>query len=152
MLLPNSSIHFIISDSGYLVVKLHFGHVYFHLIGIDSTHGWTATTRYGVHLPKKICKCWFAKTLVIHLEWFIWNKKYKYLKKELASLSGHLEVSALLDVRHVCFILVQYQGKLMMQPWVNGKNSNFGPNLGLQKFFFRYFRVGVFFNCNFTLP
>ena len=100
MVLSNNSIHFIISDSGYLVVKLHFGHVYFCIIGIDSTHGWTATTRYGVHLPMKICKCWFAKTLVIHLEWFIWTKKYKYLKKKQASLSGHLEVSALLDVRH----------------------------------------------------
>ena len=25
--------------------------------------------------------------------------------------------------------LVQYEGKLMMQPWENDKNSNFGPNL-----------------------
>ena len=24
---------------------------------------------------------------------------------------------------------VQYQGKLMMQPWENDKNPNFGPNL-----------------------
>ena len=30
---------------------------------------------------------------------------------------------------------VQYQGKLMMQLWENGKNPNFGPNLRTQKIF-----------------
>ena len=32
--------------------------------------------------------------------------------------------------------LVQYQGNIMMQPWENGKNSNFGPNLVPPKIFF----------------
>ena len=31
--------------------------------------------------------------------------------------------------------LVQYQGKLMMQTWENGKNPNFGPNLDPQIFY-----------------
>ena len=30
---------------------------------------------------------------------------------------------------------MQYQENLMMQPWENGKNPNFGPNLGTAKFF-----------------
>ena len=29
--------------------------------------------------------------------------------------------------------LVQYQGKLIMGPWENGKNLDFGPNLESQK-------------------
>ena len=32
--------------------------------------------------------------------------------------------------------LVQYQGKLIIQPLENGKNPNFGPNVGPQNFFF----------------
>ena len=48
------------------------------------------------------------------------------------------EILALLDVRQSqatvpSYNLVQYQGKLMMQPWENGKNPNFGPNLPKKK-------------------
>ena len=32
---------------------------------------------------------------------------------------------------------VQYQGKLMMQFWENGKNFNYKPNFGPPNFFFR---------------
>ena len=31
--------------------------------------------------------------------------------------------------------LVQHQGKVIMQPWENGKNPNFGATLGPPKFF-----------------
>ena len=43
--------------------------------------------------------------------------------------------------------LVQYQGKLMIQPWENGKNLNFGPNLG-HNFFFNglYLLVNIVMN------
>ena len=42
------------------------------------------------------------------------------------------EVSALLDMLDTIpsCNLVQYQGKLMLQPWENFKNPNFGPSLG----------------------
>ena len=40
----------------------------------------------------------------------------------------------MLDIVPSCN-LVQYQGKLMMQPWENGKNPDFRPNLRLQNFF-----------------
>ena len=30
--------------------------------------------------------------------------------------------------------LLQYQGKLMMQPWKNDKNTNFGPNFFFMDF------------------
>ena len=34
---------------------------------------------------------------------------------------------------------VQYQEKVMMQTWENGKNPNFGPNFGIQKFFRQFY-------------
>ena len=42
----------------------------------------------------------------------------------------------MLDIVPICN-LVQHQEKLMMEPRKNGKNSNFGPNLGPSKFFSR---------------
>ena len=35
--------------------------------------------------------------------------------------------------------LAQCQGKLMMQPWENDKNTNFGPNFGLQNFLYGFY-------------
>ena len=56
------------------------------------------------------------------------------IKDHLSPNLGHLfyfEVSALLDADiPPSWNLVHYQGKLMMQPWENGKNPNFRPNLG----------------------
>ena len=50
-----------------------------------------------------------------------------------------------LDVRHCpklqssASCKLQYQGKLIMQPWENDKNPNFGPNFGAPNFFKGFF-------------
>ena len=44
--------------------------------------------------------------------------------------------------------LVQYQANIMMQPWENGKNPNFGPSLGPPKFFPRVLPLLVVRQCS----
>ena len=44
--------------------------------------------------------------------------------------------------------LVQYQRKLMMQPWEYGKNPNSGPNLGHPRFFSLFFSWVVIRQCS----
>ena len=44
--------------------------------------------------------------------------------------------------------LVQYQGKLKIQPWKNGKNPNLRPNLGPQKFFSWVLPLLVVIQCS----
>ena len=45
--------------------------------------------------------------------------------------------------------LVQYQGKLMTQPWKDGKNCNFEPNLGPKNFSHGFYLYQQF-NAGFT--
>ena len=78
--LTNNSSHFIISDSGFLILKLHFGLVY-----ILLDWNWLQTglnSHYYNFLGLKICRCWSANSLAIYLDWSIWTKSYKCLKNE----------------------------------------------------------------------
>ena len=75
----------------------------------------------------------------------VWKgtQKNKDRKDYFGPNLGHkffCEGSILLDVDIVPSCdLVQYQGKLMMQPWENAKSPNFRPNLGPPIFFFMGF-------------
>ena len=53
----------------------------------------------------------------------------------------------MLDIVPICN-LVQYQWKLMTQPWENGKNPNFKPNLGPQNFFSRVLPLLIVRQCS----
>ena len=53
----------------------------------------------------------------------------------------------MLDIIPSCN-LVQYQGKIMMQPWENGKYPNFGPILRPQKLLSRVLPMLVVKKCS----
>ena len=93
---------------------------------------------------------------LLYIEDFFWNKNNKF---EWTLNNSKMEKIISTPIWATNFVfcslsivpncsLVQYQGKILMQPWENSKNPNFGPNLGPQEIFFMVLPQLVLRQCS----